>query len=59
MNMLKHYVHPSIVSGLEPVQIALIGAGGTGSQHCFKRYLIAENSASDMTHKYNYIFFHT
>ena len=32
MNMLKHYVHPSIVSGREPVQIALIGAGGTGSQ---------------------------
>jgi PRTRC genetic system ThiF family protein len=32
MNMLKHYVHPSIVSDREPVQIALIGAGGTGSQ---------------------------
>lgn len=32
MTMLKHYVHPSLVAGREPVQIALIGAGGTGSQ---------------------------
>ena len=32
MNTLSHYVHPSIVSGRRPVDIALIGAGGTGSQ---------------------------
>jgi PRTRC genetic system ThiF family protein len=32
MNLLKHYVHPSIVSDPEPVGVALIGAGGTGSQ---------------------------
>ena len=32
MNMLSHYVHPSIVSGRRPIDVALIGAGGTGSQ---------------------------
>ena len=32
MNLLKHYVHPAIVLGREPVGVALIGAGGTGSQ---------------------------
>ena len=32
MSMLKHYVHPSLVADREPVRIALIGAGGTGSQ---------------------------
>ncbi len=32
MNVLKHYVHPAIVSGREPVRVALVGAGGTGSQ---------------------------
>ena len=29
---LKHCVHPSIVSSRRPIDIALIGAGGTGSQ---------------------------
>ncbi|MGD0237646.1 MAG: PRTRC system ThiF family protein [Syntrophorhabdales bacterium] len=32
MSVLKHYVHPSLVVGREPVQVTLIGAGGTGSQ---------------------------
>ena len=32
MTPLRHYVHPSIVSGRRPIDIALIGAGGTGSQ---------------------------
>ena len=32
MNTLRHYVHPSIVSSRRPIDIALIGAGGTGSQ---------------------------
>ncbi len=32
MNLLKHYVDPSIVSSRRPIEIALIGAGGTGSQ---------------------------
>ncbi len=32
MTPLKHYVHPSIVSGRRPIDIALVGAGGTGSQ---------------------------
>ena len=32
MTPLRHYVHPSIVSGRRPIEIALIGAGGTGSQ---------------------------
>ncbi len=32
MNTLTHYIYPSIVSARGPVDIALIGAGGTGSQ---------------------------
>ena len=32
MSALKHYVHPSLVAGREPVEVTLIGAGGTGSQ---------------------------
>ena len=32
MTPLKHYVHSSIVSSRRPIDIALIGAGGTGSQ---------------------------
>lgn len=32
MTEMKHYVHPSIVSSRRPVDIALVGAGGTGSQ---------------------------
>ncbi len=32
MTPLRHYVHPSIVSSRRPIDIALIGAGGTGSQ---------------------------
>jgi sulfur-carrier protein adenylyltransferase/sulfurtransferase len=32
MSALKHYVHPSLVGGREPVEVTLIGAGGTGSQ---------------------------
>lgn len=32
MNALRHYVHPSLVSGHWPVDVTLVGAGGTGSQ---------------------------
>jgi PRTRC genetic system ThiF family protein len=32
MTPLRHYVHPAIVSSRRPIDIALIGAGGTGSQ---------------------------
>jgi PRTRC genetic system ThiF family protein len=32
MTALRHYVHPAIVSSRRPIDIALIGAGGTGSQ---------------------------
>ena len=32
MTPLKHYVHPAIVSSRRPIDITLIGAGGTGSQ---------------------------
>lgn len=32
MNALRHYVHPSLVSSHRPVDVTLIGAGGTGSQ---------------------------
>ena len=32
MTPLKHFVHSSIVSSRQPVDITLIGAGGTGSQ---------------------------
>ena len=32
MTPLRHYVHSSIVSSRRPIEIALIGAGGTGSQ---------------------------
>ena len=32
MTPLKHYIHPSIASSRRPIDIALIGAGGTGSQ---------------------------
>lgn len=32
MNALRHYVHPSLVSGHRSTDIALVAAGGTGSQ---------------------------
>ena len=32
MTALRHYVHPAIVSSRGPIDISLIGAGGTGSQ---------------------------
>ncbi len=32
MTPLRHYVHPSIVASRRPIDITLIGAGGTGSQ---------------------------
>ncbi len=32
MTALRHYVHSSIVSSRRPIDVALVGAGGTGSQ---------------------------